>query len=122
MERTLDGPFEIVRDGDCLIVSPTADLGEAFFVPPSDGAAGVRAAFADGTVRHLVWDLGRIQVFGSTALGFFVRLSQYVTERQGRVAFCNLTANEKLILRVTRTETLFPICDDRASALKCVRE
>ena len=122
MDRTSAGLFEIVRDGDCLVVAPTADLGEAVFEPPPDGAAGIMAAFADEAVRHLVWDLCKTRMFGSTALGFFVKLSQYVTGRQGRVAFCNLTTNEKLILRVTRTDTLFPVCDDRESALKWVRE
>src|SRR5262245_17173196 len=122
MERTSAGLFEIARDGDCLIVSPTVDLGEAIFVPPPDGGDGILAAFADGAVRHLVWDLRHTRMFGSTALGFFVKLSQYVTGRQGRVAFCNLTTHEKRILRVTRMDTLFQVCDDRESALKWVRE
>src|SRR5262245_37084962 len=107
MPFTSAGQFESVREGDCLIVTPTTDLGEAVFVPPPDGAAGILAAFADESVRHLVWDLRRTRMFGSTAVGFFVRVSQQVVARSGRVAFCNLTAHEKEVLRVTRTDTLF---------------
>jgi anti-anti-sigma factor len=122
MEQPSASVFEIVRDGDCLIVSPTADLGEIVFVPPPDGATGILSAFADGAVRHLVWDLCHIRMFGSTAVGFFLKLSQYVTGRRGRVAFCNLTTHERKILHLTRADTLFPLCDDLESALRSVRE
>jgi anti-anti-sigma regulatory factor len=116
-----DSLFEITRDGDLLVVTPTTDLSETLFELHHAGAAAVLVAYRDGPARHVVWDLRHTGVFGSTALAFFVKVWRRVAERGGRMAFCNLTAYEREILRVTKMDQLWPLCPDRAGAVAAVR-
>ena len=116
------GFFEIVRDGDSLIVIPTIDLRETVFERLCDETTNILAAFDGTTTRHLIMDFHRTQEFGSTAIGYFVTLWKRIRERNGRMAFCNLTPYEKEILHVTRLDQLWPLCATREDALKVVRE
>jgi anti-anti-sigma regulatory factor len=58
---------------------------------------------------------------GSTALGFFVRLSLAVRDRGGRMAFCNVSEHEREILETTNLDWLCPLCVSRQDALRAVR-
>lgn len=114
--------FNIVRDGDTLIVSQTADLRESIFEAHHEATTGLLASLDEGTTRHVVWDFGNTQTVGSTALGFFVKLWKCVCERRGKMAFCNLSAYEKEILHVTKMDRLWPLCDTLEDAVRAVRE
>jgi len=87
--------FEIVRDGDCLLVIPAMDLGETVFEQNREQTAALVEALDEPSVRNLVMDFHKTQQFGSTALGFFVKLWKRVRNRNGRMAFCNLSPHEK---------------------------
>lgn len=119
---TAAGQFELVRDGDCLIVIPTSDLRESIFEPNNEGTTAILAALDDATARHIVWDFRHTQTFGSTALGFFVKIWRRVCLRRGRMAFCNLTQYEKEILHVTQLNQLWLLCDSLEDAVRLVRE
>ena len=73
--------------------------------------------FKDETIKNVVIDFHRSDYFGSTALGFFVRLWKRVTMRNGRMAFCNLSQHGAEILRITKLDAYWPICKTRAEAL-----
>lgn len=67
-------------------------------------------------------DFHKTDYYGSTALGFFVKLLKWVRKRYGRMAFCNVSDHEQEILQVTNFDHSWPICSSRIEALKAVRE
>jgi anti-anti-sigma factor len=110
--------FAVERVGDTLVVTPLADLGELDYQQIGSGARHVDDLLNDPSVRNVVMDFGRTAFFGSSALAFFVRLWKTVSARQGRLAFCNLSPEEREVLKHTRLDTLWPVCGSREEALR----
>ena len=108
--------FHMEREGDAFILTPLVDLSELEY----DEAVmqGIYAAIQDETIQRLVLDFHRTDYFGSTALGFFVRLWKKMKTRGGCMTFCNVSAHEREILRITRLDELWPLCASREEALR----
>ncbi|MBM3995544.1 MAG: STAS domain-containing protein [Planctomycetes bacterium] len=120
MEST-SGFFEIEVQDDVLIVTPTGNMGEFDSEHISTGAKIVFDRLTHSNLSRLVFDFNKTEYFGSTALGFFVRLWRTVSARGGRMAFCNLSETEADILKVTKLNHLWSICPTKADAVRSVR-
>lgn len=115
------GVFEVERRGRTLIVTARTDLRELDFAQVEAGARDILHLLGNGTIRNVVLDFHKTDFYGSTALGFFIKLWKRVRERGGRLAFCGVSAHEREILQVTQLDGLWPICSSREEALKAVQ-
>ena len=118
---TANGVFEFERMGQTLIVTPLTDLRELDFREIEAGASELLRLLGNDTIKNVVVDFHKTDYYGSTALGFFVKLWKRVRERGGRMAFCGVSDHEREILRITRLDGLWPICPSREEALQAVR-
>jgi anti-anti-sigma factor len=118
--HNLMGLFDVEIEGRTVIVTPVADLRETDFQAIESGAEEVLALLSGVPARNVVVDLRGTDYYGSTALGFFVRLWKRVRSRNGRMAFCNVSEHEREILRVMRLDGLWPVCSSRDEALAAV--
>lgn len=114
------GFFDIDKRGDVLIVTPAGDMGELEFELINLGIKEVLHAIQESSVKSLVMDFRKTTYFGSTALGFFLRVWKTISMRNGRMAFCNTSEHEREILKVTKLDTLWEICSTQADALQFV--
>ena len=115
------GVFEVEQAGDTIIVVPTVDLRELDYQRIEDGARGILDLLDGAAIQNVVLDFHRTDYYGSTALGFFLKLWKRVRDRKGRMAFCNVSDHEKEILQVTSLDRLWPVCPSRNEALAAVR-
>jgi len=77
----------------------------------------------DGTgIKNVILDFDKTDSYGSTALGFFLKLLKRVRLRNGRMAFCNVSDHEREILRITNLDHIWPICSSRSEALEAVED
>jgi anti-anti-sigma factor len=113
--------FDVERDGDILVVIPTSNLRESAYEALDEGAKRVFDLLAAEDIKGVVLDFHRTDYYGSTALGFFLRLWKRISSRGGHMAFCNVSEHEREILAVTRLDTLWPTCRTRLEALKAVK-
>jgi stage II sporulation protein AA (anti-sigma F factor antagonist) len=113
--------FELERQGLTLIVTVQSDLRESAYPEMEAAARDILHLLGNGTINNVVLDFRKTDYYGSTALGFFVRLWKRVRERGGRMAFCSVSDHEREILKVTRLDDLWPICSSREEALKVVQ-
>jgi anti-anti-sigma factor len=113
--------FEVEREGPTLIVTAVTDLRELEFPKVEAGAKEILDLLRNGTIQNVVLDFHRTDWYGSTALGFFVRLWKRVRDRDGRMAFCGVSEHEREILEVMKLDGLWPICPSREEALKAAR-
>jgi len=114
--------FEIERVGETVVVIPQAYLSE-FAFQQLDAEAGEVLEMLDQTAAiSVVIDCCNTDFFGSTALGFFMKLWRRVRRCNGHMAFCNVSDHEKEILHVTKTDTLWSICSLRSEALEILRK
>jgi anti-anti-sigma factor len=110
--------FEIEREGETIIATPVVNLTELEDMELN--ARGVVDVLSDLSIKNLVLDFQKTDYFGSTALALFVKLWKMATDRNGCMAFCNLSKHQHEILNVTKLDKLWPICDSRAEAMKAV--
>ena len=110
--------FEIEREGETIIVTPVVNLRELEDVELK--ARAVADVLSDLSIKNLVMDFHKTDYIGSSALALFVSLWKMITSRNGSMAFCNLSEYELEILYITKLDTLWPICESRAEAMKAV--
>src|SRR5262245_58071308 len=114
--------LSLERMGDTLVLTPQQDLCELDYGEIEQEAREALQVLRDDTVKHVVIDLHKTDYYGSTALGFFLKLWKRVRTRDGRLAFCNVSSHEREILRLTRLDHVWTICATRAEALTVVHE
>jgi anti-anti-sigma factor len=114
------GIFEIERMDDTITVVPSVDLREVHYQRIEQGASDILELLNGTGVKNVVLDFHKTDYYGSTALGFFVKLWKRVRQQNGRMAFCNVSDHEKEILRVTNLDRLWPIFSSRSEALEAL--
>jgi len=119
---TAGGIFEIEQQGDTIIAAPAVDLREFDFQRIEEGAERILDLLNAPGIKNVVLDFHKTDYYGSTALGFFLKLWKRVRVRNGRMAFCNVSEHEKEILQVTKLDHLWSICSSRSEALKAVKK
>ncbi len=119
--QTQNKLFEIEREDETLIVTPALDLSEVDYSQIEEGGEEILDLLKRACVRNLVLDFHRTDYYGSTALGFFVKLWKWVSKQNGKMAVCNLSEHEREILAFTRLDMLWPIGSSREEALAAVR-
>lgn len=113
MTTTIDSPlgmFATEFDGRILVLTPTCDLHETHYPEIEDSAALVLEFMESNPVHDVIVDLLGTDWFGSTALGFLVRVWKKLRGSKGALVLCHVTENESEILRVTRLQNAWPIC------------
>lgn len=112
--------LKVERDGVTIVVTPVADLRESEIKSLQDEFQAVLDILADGAVKNVVMDFEQTDYYGSTALGFFVKVWKRVRCAGGRMAFCGVSKHEQQILEITNLNTLWPIYGTRDEALAYV--
>jgi len=115
------GIFEIEQENDTIIVVPAVDLRELEYTRIEEGARKILDLLDGSGIKNVVLDFHKTYHYGSTVLGFFVKLWMRVRKRNGRMAFCNVSDHEKQILQITKLDHLWPICSSRSEALEAVQ-
>jgi anti-anti-sigma factor len=109
--------FQIELESETVVVTPLADLHELVYHEIEEGAEKVLGILNTSPVKNLVMDFHKTDYYGSAALGFFLKLWKRVRERNGRMAFCNVSGHEKEVLQITRLDHLWHLCGSKSEAL-----
>jgi anti-sigma B factor antagonist len=119
--NTVTSTFQWEREGESLILTPQADLHELDYQEIEAEEQEI-LAFLDSTpVRNVVVDFRKTDFFGSSALGFFLKLWRKVRESGGHMAFCNVSDHEQELFRLTRLDRLWPVWPTCEEAMAAVR-
>jgi anti-sigma B factor antagonist len=113
--------IHVEREGDVLIVMPMGPMGELEYEECEAEVEAVLKRSESPGVRDVLFDLGRVELFGSSAVGWFIEISHRVVSR-GRVALCRVSEMGKEVLKATNLEGHWPIYDSRSEALAALRE
>ena len=115
------GIFEIETQGDTVIVTPTGDLGEFSFRQIEEEAAHILELLEEKAAKNMLLDFHKTERYGSTALGFFLKLWKRVRGLGGHMAFCNVSEHELEVLRLLKLDTVWASYTSRAEALEALR-
>lgn len=114
--------FEIQRVGATLVLTPQQNLSELQFVHFDEASRSILAQLEQSAARNIVLDFENTDYYGSTALGFFVKLWKRVRCVDGNMVFCHVSDTEREILEVTRLDGLWQIFPTRAEALEWIAQ
>ena len=114
--------FAVSRAENAVVLTPQRDLSEFEFAQIDAEAAELMGKIAKGGGLNVVVDFSKIDYSGSSALSFFTRLFKNTRLRGGEMAFCNVSPGEREVLRITRLDTLWPICKSLDEAMTTVTE
>lgn len=114
--------FTLARADHTVIVTPQQDLTELDFAQIESEASQILGQISKDGGPNVVVNLSKIDYTGSTALSFFMRLFKKTRSRGGEMAFCNVSPIERDVLRITRLDTLWPVCDSLEDALRKVNK
>lgn len=114
--------FEMEQKGATLVATPAADLDGLGFHAMEVGARPILCRLGDGSTQNVVVDFRKTKSFDSTALGFFIKLWKRVCDRQGHLAFCNLSDAEREVLCTAGLKGFWPICTTLEQALNAVKD
>jgi anti-anti-sigma factor len=114
------GIFEIETAGPTIIVTPRTDLEELEYQEIEAGAAEILTLLQLPPFKKIIFGFHRTDTYGSAALGFFVKVWKRVKSGNGQMAFCNVSAHEMEILRITKLDHVWRICSSREEALRAL--
>jgi anti-anti-sigma factor len=111
--------FDVSSRGDVLIVAPRRNISSLADDGVQSNWREILSQTGSGH-RHVVFNFEQIDYFGSTMLEAMLVLWKRIVDSGGRMAVCNASPTIRDILRVSRFETLWPVCDTLDSALAVV--
>jgi anti-anti-sigma factor len=115
-----EGFIKVEHRDETVILTPATSLGEIQYAGMEAEAAAVLDLLKGEKAGRVVIDLRHADYFGSSALGFFLRIWKRVCSVGGRLAMCHVSAHAKEILELTSLDRLWPICESRKQALAAV--
>jgi len=102
--------------GNVLVVAPIGLMGELEYEECEADLEAVLKRCESPDVRNVVLDLAGVELFGSSAVGWFIELSHRVTPRGGRMALCHVSEVGKEVLRASKLEDRWPLYGTRDEA------
>ena len=112
--------FEVIQIGETVILVPHANLSEFEFELIEEAGNEVLQRLDNVQAKNVVIDFHLTDYYGSTAIGFFIKLWKRVRKVGGHMAFCNVSVHERQILELTKLDTLWDVCGTRDEALATV--
>ena len=112
--------FDANNEGNTLVVASVTDIGGLVGEEMAFELTGLLERFEGTDLQNVVIDLEHSPYFGTSMLQMMTALWKRVRARSGKMAVCSVSETGREILRVTRFDTLWPICDDRNEALQAV--
>ena len=110
--------FEVERLGRIIVLNLRRGLQEIEFDEPPPDAREILDLLRKAEIDDVIVDCHDIDFLRSTALGFFVTVWKRVAGRDGQMAFCHASAKAKEILRATKLDRMWKICDTRSEAME----
>jgi anti-sigma B factor antagonist len=112
--------FTIERHGDLTLISATPALETLEFGLEEHAAGMIMEPFRHQENPLVVFDLSRVDYFGSMFLALLLRCWKLVQARGGMMALAGVSARAKELLRLTSLDMVWPIYASRQEAMEAL--
>ena len=109
--------LSVATEKETLIVMPLHSVGsfsEEDIKPELDA---LLAQLQPPEPRNVVIDLAKVPYFGTALLKAIHAVWRRVGKLEGKMALCNVSDMGREVLRVSKFDTLWPVCASRAEAM-----
>jgi anti-anti-sigma factor len=115
--------FNVLTDGSDVVIVDLQSSISSF--DDSEVLAELNTLLArlqEPGVKCLIVDFEQVPYFGSSMLEALRTLWKHIHDEHGKLILCNLSEVGREIIEISKFDTLWPICNTRADALKLARE
>lgn len=112
--------FTIERHGDLTLISATPALENLEFGLEEDAAGMIIEPIRHQENPLVVFDLTRVDYFGSMFLALLLRCWKLVQARGGMMALAGVSVRAKELLRLTSLDMVWPIYASRQEAIEAL--
>jgi anti-anti-sigma factor len=114
--------IQVIAEGNVLVVAPVGLIGELEYEECEADFDLVVKRCESPDVQSVVLDLGGVELFGSSAVGWFLEMSHHIAGRSGRMVLCHVSDVGKSVLRASKLVDHWPIYANRDEGLAAVRQ
>jgi anti-anti-sigma factor len=115
-----DESFQIEWHNECVVVIPAPDVEQMSWDLINPAADIVMRPLEKTLTPMVVFDLSKVQFFGSVFLALLLRCYKFVKIRGGELVISGANANARELLSVTSLDTLWAIYETRQEALEAL--
>lgn len=112
--------FTIERHGDLTLITATPALERVEFGLEEQVSELILKPLRPQETPLIVFDLSRVDHFGSMFLALLIRCWKLATAKGGSMALCGLSSQAKELLRVTSLDIVWPIYENRREAIEAL--
>ncbi|MDG3002945.1 STAS domain-containing protein [Paludisphaera mucosa] len=112
-----DEAFTIERHGDVTVITATPALEKLSFRLEEQAAELILEPIKRQDDPLIVFDLSRVNYFGSMFLALLIRTWKLASANGGSMALSGVTPRTRELLRVTSLDIVWPIYDTRNEAI-----
>ena len=115
--------FAAESENETLIVTPLRTVGSLAEENVRPELDAIIEQIRGRDLKHAVIDLSEVSYFGTSMLEAMFAIWRRIRDDQGeephgKMMLCNVSTMGREILRVSRFDTLWPICDSRDDAIR----
>lgn len=112
--------FLLEWHGDALVIAPSGSAESLQWKAVEQAADLVMAPIREQRAPLVVFDLSRLNYFGSVFLALLLRCHKLVRSHGGELVLANVSEAARELLRLTALDTLWAIYDSRDQALDAI--
>lgn len=112
--------FVIERHGDAVVVIPAGSIESLQWAAVEQAAEMVMSPLRSRRAPQVVFDLSRLNYFGSVFLALLLRCHKLVKSHGGELVISAPSEASLELLRLTALDTLWAIYDTREAALEAI--
>lgn len=116
-----DGAFTIERRGELTVISGTEQLEHIEFGLEEAMSELILKPLRSQDQPQVVFDLSRVDFFGSVFLALLIRCWKLVLSRGGTMVLSGLDDRSRELLRVTSLDLVWPIYDSKREAIEALQ-
>ncbi|MFO0903092.1 MAG: STAS domain-containing protein [Pirellulales bacterium] len=109
--------FDVAVEGNSVLVTPKSCLTEFDFAQIELEGKRVVQWLQDRGEANILLDLTNSDYFGSSAVGFFMKLWKWARTKQGKMVVTNASPHALELIRLIQADKLWHLCPTRAEGL-----
>jgi anti-anti-sigma factor len=110
--------FDVSTRGDALVIAPLRNISSLAEDEVQSQWEEILGLLRDGNVKNVIFDFHGISYFGSSMLEAMLVLWKRIRPGGGRMAVCNVGPDAREILRLSKFDTIWPVCSSLEEALQ----
>ncbi len=110
--------FSAESENETLIVTPLRSVGSLAEENVRPELDAILDQIRQRELKHAVIDLREVSYFGTSMLEAMHTIWRRIRDDHGQMTLCNVSTMGREILRVSRFDTLWPICDSKDDAIR----